>query len=318
MTYQPLIPNLFAQYLGDGSDGAVTVTNGQTLNLGKNMSYTTLVVQSGGIIETNGWKIFATSSIDIQAGGTVQTVVPAPTSPGSATATTNNTTNKGWASNWAGQGAGAAQLGVAGLAAAGGNGGNSTNCYGGRGGFGGGIGAGQGGPSSNPIPTAQNIAAANVAASGQSILYLVGGNTSFSPSSTPWKLQALLGIMQFSVPGSSVLSGGTGGGGGAGVDGSHLGGAGGTGGAVVFLAAPRITINGTCLANGANGATSPSATNGGGGGGGGGGLIVTNSISSVVGTPTYTVAGGTGGSGVGTGNAGATGATGTVINNVWS
>lgn len=117
-------------------------------------------------------------------------------------------------------------------------------------------------------------------------------------------LVALLGA-------SRTLSGGSGGSGGGG-DTTNKGGGGGSGGGVIALLSPIVTNSGTITAQGGSGGT-PTTGNGGGGGGGGGGAILVYSTAAWT-AGTTNVAGGGGGAGVGTGTAGATGATGRVLN----
>lgn len=295
------VADLFSMYTGGGSDGAVTVSNGQTVTLTHDMTYTTLVVQSGGIVESNGWRIYATDSIDVQLGGAIRFVVPATTSPGSVAPTNSGTLGLGSTRSTGSIGAG-----VGGLSAAG-PGSQTTYSfgYGGAGGAGGTTGTGVGG--------------VGAVLSNEEETFAASASPGFRPSAIrrlPWK-RLDIAVGEFGY-GNTNWRGGAGGGGGSGVDASHKGGAGGNGGGVIFLAAPAISVNGTVRADGASGATSPSATNGGGGGGGGGGLIVTNSLTAVSGTPTFSVAGGAGGAGVGAGTSGASGASGLIINNVWS
>jgi hypothetical protein len=60
----PIIPYLW----GDGSDGNVTCTGASSLN--RNMYYSNLTVQSGCAINTNGYAIYASGTIDISAAPT--------------------------------------------------------------------------------------------------------------------------------------------------------------------------------------------------------------------------------------------------------
>ena len=107
---------------------------------------------------------------------------------------------------------------------------------------------------------------------------------------------------------SANANGGSGGGGGGG-DGT-AGGAGGGGGAVMVLISRSITGTGTIRAEGGMG-FQPVAGNRGGGAGGGGGVIATISENDVTATGlTFSVAGGLGASGSGTGLSGVNGSNG--------
>lgn len=60
------IPAMF----GDGSDGSATISG--TTTLSRDMFYTTLTVQNGGVLETAGFRVYAKTSATIDSGGTVR------------------------------------------------------------------------------------------------------------------------------------------------------------------------------------------------------------------------------------------------------
>jgi hypothetical protein len=107
--------------------------------------------------------------------------------------------------------------------------------------------------------------------------------------------------------------GGACGGGGGGGDGTYAGGGGGAGGGILCVFAHAVVNNGVMEALGGNGFT-PVNGNCGGGGGGGGGVVLAYTLAAWTGTGTTSAAGGTQGSGVGTGAAGTAGTAGTVLN----
>lgn len=131
-------------------------------------------------------------------------------------------------------------------------------------------------------------------------------------------VQASLGRLNMSNPGS--ISGGGGGGSGGGTTGIAKGGGGGNGGGILIIGARNVTGPGTLepQARGGNGGDGEAVigSNAGGGSGGGGGIVIvgfgTAATPSAV-SLTNAVAGGTGGAPAGTGSAGGTGATGTVL-----
>ena len=58
------LPKTSSIYYGDGSDGDVTVANGELLVLNRAMYYNSLTIEAGGILEPTGWHIFAKEFID--------------------------------------------------------------------------------------------------------------------------------------------------------------------------------------------------------------------------------------------------------------
>ncbi len=148
-----------------------------------------------------------------------------------------------------------------------------------------------------------------------------GGNASLGATiGTPRNLmQALLGgggAQNNSTVDNSYWTPFRGGAGGSGGNGSGLGnvgGGGGGGGGIVGIYARVLLNNGQIQAKGGNGGAATGTNAGGGGGGGGGAIIlVYEKGGSTVGTTV--ISGGTGGAGVGTGQAGANGQSGRVWN----
>lgn len=59
-------------YFGDGSDGAVTISNGSTTTLTRDMYYTTLTLNNNSQINTGGYRIFASVAITGDGTGIIQ------------------------------------------------------------------------------------------------------------------------------------------------------------------------------------------------------------------------------------------------------
>lgn len=265
---------------GDGSDGAGTIAGTTTLTA--DMNYTSLTVQNGGTLITDGFKIYVQGTCTVDAGGLIHNDGNAGsdgfTSSGGAAGATNSSTS-------ATLGRGAA--GGAGNAAAGSNGTGLSVCGGGS--------AGNGG--------------AGVAAAGTA-----GSKTGPQTSDGTFRAgpMALSGRV-FPNSGAPVtVKPGCGGGGGGGDNVNDRGGGGGGGAGVVLIAAATITNNGTIRAKGGNGGAGSSSGGAcGGGGGGGGGVIFLIASSITAGTATIT--GGTGGAAGAGGAAGSNGGSGVVV-----
>jgi hypothetical protein len=143
------------------------------------------------------------------------------------------------------------------------------------------------------------------------------GATSQLPFSLP---MAVIGKTQTTT---TLVAMGAGGGGGSGQgDGGNNSGAGGGGAGIVVVCAQRLAGTGTIAAVGGAGSAAAAAGNSGGGAGGGGGIVtvITRNVQTLsqqsaanVFGQTITAAGGAGGAGFGTGVAGASGNSGTVI-----
>jgi hypothetical protein len=276
-------------FVGDGSDGAVTldgtatygfITNGgsvgsYTYTLSRDIYLTTLAVSTGITLNTFGYRVFANTSVTNN--GTIQ--------------------SNGGTGAAAGTAGGAAAPAFAQLhTVAGGAGGT---------------GAGSNAPSSNALTTSAS-AAGGLGSSG------AGGSGSSNQNLTSNYLRnpipSLVGAFTYANDSVPQICGGGGGGGGGG-DGTNHGGGGGGGGGFIAIYTPAFTngATGTLSAAGGAGGT-PTTGNAGGGGGGGGGFIVVYTGATWTQSGTVTVAGGTGGSGVGTGASGGNGPSGASYN----
>jgi len=251
---------------GDGSDGEVTIAAAGTTTLDRDMFYSILTVPDTAILNTGGFRIYATKSVTVANGGTITRAG----NPGSGT--TAGAIN---AAGTLGIGAAGGAGGV-GNPGAGGAGTDLSAGYplggsGGHGGNGSYFSGGDYGDVTAPVGTKGNVRTLPWAACGHAI-----GAGAFS-----------------------VLAGGGGGGGGSASSGGGNGGAGGGGGGAILIAAPIIVIEatGTITAQGGNGGN---AMVGGGGtsasGAGGGGGAVVLVYHTLIETGTITVAGGIRGS----------------------
>jgi len=284
---------------GTGIDGTMTITSGTT-SLSKDMHCTNLTISGTGAVNTNGWRLFVSGTLDLSAapsgaissngvaGGNSSGVVGAFGPSGLGMRTVG-------ASPISGGGGGSATTTVG---AAGTTGGSNTYGNGGNGGSG-----GSGGASTN---------AAGSGASGGTMMVQIPLNTptvSFMPPGIGASIAA------------GLIGGGGGGGGG---DGSNAGGGGGAagsfGGTVALYArviqrgsntnTSLIQAKGGAGGNGGNAAGGNAAGGGGGGGGGGGCIYIVNEtlLGSTI-ANALDVSGGNGGSG-GTGSGSGKGGTG--------
>jgi hypothetical protein len=225
---------------GDGTDGDVTIAG--TVTLTRDMYYLTLTVPNTAILDTAGFRVFASQSITVETGGIIRR------NGNAASGVTGGSIHDATIASLAGGlnggagGSGAAAPGVAGASA--------TNGLGGGGGKGGDI----TGLYSGGAAGSANAPAANK-----------GG----------FRHQPWLGYLLCPNASSSLefLRGGAGGGGGACNTAGQDGGGGGGGGGVVILCSPSITVAGQVQARGGVGADA-SGGEASGGGGGGGGLII--------------------------------------------
>jgi len=284
-------------YYGDGSDGAVTISG--TTNLTRDMYYDTLVVQSGGVLNTNQWKVFCKTSCTIDAGGKIANNGGVGGAGSGATAgTAGGTTILG--------SLGQLQNGNAGSAGSTTNSGNAGSGgtvtigvipgpfgAGGKGGAGGTGTAGNAGAAGNVTTLLDIRSAADYLAT------MYAGGVTF-----------------IGYPLVGRGGGGSGGGGDAVNSGGGGGGSGGSGGQI-RISALALTNNGTIEANAGNGGAGAAGVagnsgGGGGGAGGSGGLVATLSNTySGSGTITVTLGtGGTAGAGTGTGVTGSNGGNG--------
>ena len=286
---------------GTGVDGALTLTSGTT-SLSKDLHCTSLTISGTGSINTNGWRLFVSGTLDISAAA-----AGAITSNGTAGGNSSGTVGAFGPSGLSmrtvgaspitggGGGGGSSTVGTAGTA-----GGSNTYGNGGGGGSGGGGGA-----------------STNVGGSGGT----GGSQTVQIPLNTP--------TVSFMPPGigASIAAGLIGGGGGGGGgDGANSGGGGGAagsfGGTIALFArviqrgsnatASIIQAKGGAGGNGGNSAGGNAAGGGGGGGGGGGCIYIVNE--SLLGSTIANALdvsggnGGAGGAGAGSGKGGSGGA----------
>ena len=308
-----------------GSDGSLTIINGQTIQLtaGSIKDYTNLTINTGGILEITGSTgafTYIGCSGNLVMNGSIYarestfTGYIGGTAPDGRALTYTIAQNAGGTGGNGGNrggglgGAGGAQSGGHGGGGGGGGAYNGTGYNGGAGGAGGSNGAAGAGTSSG--------------AGGASISSSYGssGATSQSPFS------AYTGANG----GNGANGGGGGGGGGYTTGAQNYGGAGGGGGGSAGLSGKCLYIRvkgnvsgtGTIYINGANGGSGGTSRNynnsmsdngggGGGGAGGSGGCVFLKCNGTNAGTVNVTTTGGSGGSGGGsTANVGAAGANG--------
>lgn len=267
-------------------DGDVTVN--KNLSLTRNMYYSNLTVNSGVILNANGWRIVVTDTLTLN--GTISNDGTDASTTVAGTGTSNMYTTYLGPGTTGGAGLTVAGYGNAGVAA-------GYQCAGAKGGDGG---------------QATGLYSGGLAGSYIAMSPVDGGLNALSTLPI-----AFLGRM---LSNNFYILGGTGGGGGACTKGTSTtvkSGAGGGGGGFMVIAARNITGSGKLSAHGGNG-SSGSVTSGsggvGGGGGGGGGCIIVISQSGIPATITMDVSGGTGGASAGTaGNLGKDGAAGNIF-----
>lgn len=317
LEFSPTSISMLFDY-GDGVDGVVTISGNTTLS--RDMFYTTLVVDNGVTLTTKGYRVFAQTSI---------------TNNGTISASGANGGNGGAGGDAVGDAA-TGTAGTAGAAASavasGSIGGTVAGAAGGIGGSGSG---GGGAVGANGVASTLAVISGTTAAGGAGKdgggpnkgLGAAAGAAGVTTQITGFhqkKIAVLPYTFDSFLKGHASGSGGGGGGGGDHSNSNYATGAGGGGGgsatpgAIVWLASPIITNNGTITAVGGNGGNggkggdaSASGTGNYGGGGGGGGaggnggviLLISPAYTN---TGTVTVAGGTGG----TGGARGTGASG--------
>jgi len=286
-------------YFGDGSDGAVSITT--TVALTRDMYYSNLAISGAGILQTNGFRIFVSGTLDLSAAGagaiTHSLVLPANNASATVGGSAGNTSNNS----------------VSGYCKVGGGGQIGTNGA-----------SGVTGPANGTAAAALGAPTATggmlggiggIGGAGGSNLSNTGGaGGNINPVSFPTMRFRLLTTSVFH-PNGAFYGGaaGTGGGsGGSSSGGSAGGGGGGSPGTFVLLFARTIlrgvgTAVGAINAAGGNGGnggpTVGAAAAGGGGGGGGGGFVylVYRFLTGALAANAINVAGGNGGnSGTGT------------------
>lgn len=283
----PGSPALPAGFVGDGSDGDVTISSNTTLT--RDMYYNNLTINATFTLNTGGFAVYVKDTLlnngTISRNGGNGTTATGTGGGAAAAAIAGVTVGSGSAASAGG-------AGTAGAGAAGGASGAFTG-YGGLGGAGGtggtGVNAGGAGGSSGTVT-----------------------NRFFRHVAPSWKFEA---VGTFGQSGSGGRGGG--GGGGDGTNSGRGGGGGGAAGGAIFIICQTLNNAGSITANGGNGGNGASGGAGnvgggaGGGGGGGGTIVILANTVTALGTRTATGgAAGTGGTGAGTGTAGTAGAVG--------
>jgi len=259
---------------GSGATGVTLVVAGTT-SLSADTYYQSITVNAGGILQTQGYRVFAASFIICN--GTIRFNGNNGAAAGTAGTAVAGGSLGGNSAGGAGQtGAGSASAAV-------------TNSVVGKGGNGGLGATGAGGVAG----TATSVAAVNGST-------LVLAALPYAMTFNPKKLVG------------TFVTGGTGGGGGGGNGVGNRGGGGGASGGKVLLVTPQLTGSGSIQANGGNGGT-PTGTNSGGGGSGSGGILCLITANDVVAAGvSLSVRPGTPGGRTGTGVTGSIGVTGAI------
>jgi hypothetical protein len=287
-------------HFGDGSDGAVTISAGTT-TLTRNMYYTNLTISGTGALDTAGYQVFGTGTLDLTA-APAGAIIRTPVAGGNAVTNTPGAAPAAMAEVTAG-GAGQGLIGLAGVT------GNNPGLA-----------------SVRAVKTAQmhgGLSGATHTAGAGASGTNAGGAAALKPATVTTNTVQVLGPVV--VAGLTFAQGGVGGAGGpsgggpGGAGNSAAGGAGGDGGGVIDIRFHTIsrgasTTAGAIRALGGAGGNAgvASATNGGGGSGGAGGgggfiHIVYATLSGSTATNALDVSGGAGGNGTagnGTGAAG--------------
>ena len=274
--------NAMIPYCGDGSDGALVVSAGQTFALDREYNWSSVLVKSGGVLVVGGYRLLCRGTVTIENGGKIH-----------ADAT------GGYA--YTGGSIARCETGAAGSSTGNGLAGAAlSNCLGGSGGAGG---------NGNDGTVATIGGAGGIA------------NPPGAGAGSYRTLHALATNVLI-ISSSSYFRGGAGGGapGGSGNNGFKTGTPGGAPGAIVCINAFQIINNGVISARGQDGTNRTGTGVTGGSGGGGGGAVIQNSAiaPTVATTGTIDVSGGLGASGQNGGTAGQNGSAGQIFNNVWS
>jgi hypothetical protein len=273
---------------GDGSDGAAsfdgtatpagTTKSGSTYTLTRDVYYTTAALTNSAIVKTEGYRIYARTSLNVGSGSVIQQDGASASGTGMAVAIPYGTVGVG----------GEGMFGT--LASPGGQGGYTSPGLGGSGGAGG---LNTGSSGSGGGTNGANATLPAVAGTPRNIWQALSLAASYTNTLEPYR----------------IFAGGAGGAAGT-ASASSTGGGAGAGGGIVAIYTPALTNNGTIRALGGNGGNASGSNAGGGGGGGGGGVVLVYSTKS--GSGTVSVAGGTGGGAVGTGKLGADGSAGNI------
>lgn len=229
---------------GDGSDGAVTISSGTT-TLTRDMYYANLTLSGTGVLNTAGWRVFVSGTLDISAAAAGAIICNGPSGNAGTSSTAGAAVSATFSTSWAlAQTSGAAASGASAGGAT-----TSAQCLGGLGGVGGqGSGSYLGG-----------------AANGAQVVQRV------APLPSPY----------LTTP--PYTAGNSGSGGGSTTSGMNNAGSGGVGAGIILIFARTInrgasTAVGAITANGGVGGAAYQGSAGnagaGGGGGGGGGFVV--------------------------------------------
>ncbi len=260
---------------GDGADGDVVIGAGTTL-LARDMFYNSLIVQNGGILKPQGFRIFVKTATQVDVGGSINdngNDAGVPPAIGGALSAI------GWLQNASGGG---------------GTGRSST-----------GVGSG-GSAVTNSITTNGTAFARGGAGGSASSPSAVGGSGGTAALGTSLPGVRLLTVFTDFRGYLGAAFNSTTGGGGGGVDitagGTGTSGGGGGAGRSVWLQSNTIILNGTISANGGNGANAvgTGAAKAGGGGGGAGGIVVIQTTTPAASLTGVTVNGGAAGTSFGT------------------
>lgn len=295
----PSLPFGFDAFLfGTGEDGDVVV-DGTTLQLSRDTFYRDVTLVNGGLLDTNGCKLFVSGTLDISGAG-MDSVY---TRKFNGNAATNQIGGTGGSASYT-----RPSVGVGGT---GGNAGNGTT------------GAGATG-SAIAITNNANGSGGGASGAGGAGASGAGGSSRIGSSVSASQTQPFYRAATDLIRGVTLIGGGGGGGAGAGGggDGVNLGGGGGGGGCggnVLYVSArvlqtDALTSAGAISVTGGTGGLGADGqggnTGGGSGGGGGGGGWVYMVIGSRVGPVVTDLVhchggdGGNGGAGVGTGTTG--------------
>jgi hypothetical protein len=295
---------------GTGQDGTATISSGTTTLL-TDMYYSNLTINGTGKLNTNGWRVFVSGTLDISAAGAeaisdfnqpnADGLNSSPASPSGGGGSTGVPNQTCWgACNGTGGGAGGASTVTTGSQAAAQA--NAANALGGQAGAGGKGGAGAATPAD----------AGGIARNPNTYVQTLDWNILSTTFTVHLGTSAALFGGGGSAPGGS-------GGGGDGTNSGSGGGGGGGGGGQIFIAARTIARSVSTAAaaitargrNGGNGGTRTAGNVGAGGGGGGGGggwlYVIYRFLTGSTATNALDASGGNGGNG---GNARGTGLSG--------
>jgi hypothetical protein len=293
MSHNFVQPSFFNSFFGYGVDGDVTVLNGQTLTLTFDRYYKKLTVNSGGTVNTAGYKLFVSEVLNIESGGVIQYNAPHSVGRVASSGYGFQGTVAGYPT-WGAMGVSGSEGGVV----------NHPGLPGNS------LAAQMRGPG---VPATSNTGRSGGKGGNAT---LAGGNGGAGTIiGTAWgSMRTYPQCITFKPMGfasAASFSSGPGGGGGACDAGgtNDWSGAGGSGGAAVGIIAYELRNYGSIECKGGNGGNASGAVKAGGGAGGcGGSILITTRIITNLGT--LNVSGGTGGTGVNGGESGSSGESG--------